>query len=246
MVWTQQHITHYYSPSPGHGSANSTSTRRQKEKSQATLLHWYQTTHTTLTHRQVCFIIIILCVVNVEISGSSDIGLNITQYITWDLPYMHIFHRNNPRIHIYWEHLNFLSTLLSVYCRAKLRKACISCEMMTMVDHGHHGFWWFLMVYHVSSWSTIKYHDKVIVLTMVDHGWPLPKWLTIVNHGRPWLTMVKPYKISAHHGWPWSTLIIFNQPWSTIVSLNSQNISWNSLPWNIYLCIYFSKFSYFN
>ena len=52
-------------------------------------------------------------------------------------------------------------------------------KMMTMVDPGHHGF---LMVFHVSSWSTFKYNDKVIVRTMVDHGSPLPKWMTIVKH----------------------------------------------------------------
>ena len=37
-------------------------------------------------------------------------------------------------------------------------------------DHGRPWSPGCLMVYHVSSWSTIKYHDKVIVLTMVDHG----------------------------------------------------------------------------
>ena len=56
-------------------------------------------------------------------------------------------------------------------------------EIMTMVDHGHHGFRWLLMVCHVSSWSTIKYHDKGIVLTMVDH-------CQKVDHCQPWSSMV--------------------------------------------------------
>ena len=66
MVSTQQYITHNYPPSPRHGTANSTSKR-----------NWYPMLHTTLTHMQVFFIIIILCAVNVEISGSSDIGLTV-------------------------------------------------------------------------------------------------------------------------------------------------------------------------
>ena len=68
---------------------------------------------------------------------------------------------------------------------------CNPGEMMTIVDHGLHGFggfWWSTMD---SSWSTIKYRDKVIVRTMVDHSRLLKKWLTI-NH---WQS----YQISAHH-----------------------------------------------
>ena len=36
-------------------------------------------------------------------------------------------------------------------------------------DHGRPWSPRFLMVYHVNSWSTIKYRDKFIFLTMVDH-----------------------------------------------------------------------------
>ena len=65
-----------------------------------------------------------------------------------------------------------------------------------------HGRQWYLMVFHVSSCSTIKYHDKVNVWTMVDHGRPLQtkkvgSLSTTVGHGQtlynfcsPWLTMV--------------------------------------------------------
>ena len=78
MVSTQQHITHNYLPSPGHGTAiQCQNDVKKKLMSQATHLPWYPKTHTTLTHGHFFFIIIILCAVSVEIQRSSVIGLTI-------------------------------------------------------------------------------------------------------------------------------------------------------------------------
>ena len=48
-------------------------------------------------------------------------------------------------------------------------------EMVTMVDHGHHGIWWSTMV--------VPGRPSNIVLTMV-----VRPWSTVVDHdhGRPW------------------------------------------------------------
>ena len=54
-------------------------------------------------------------------------------------------------------------------------------------DHGHHGFWWFLMVNHVLSWSTIKYHQ----VPLKEHG---------QDHGQPWSGNVTPWSTMLHHG----------------------------------------------
>ena len=75
-------------------------------------------------------------------------------------------------------------------------------------DHGRPWSPRFLMVYHVFSWSTIKYHDKVIVQTMV-------------NRGQPWSTMVKQGLdndfITSFDGELERNMVYHQKPWSTMV-----------------------------
>ena len=67
-------------------------------------------------------------------------------------------------------------------------------EMMTMVDHGHHGFWWSTMVVHGRPSNTMVKSIYEPWSTTVTHGRPLPKCMTMANHGRPWSNS---YKVSA-------------------------------------------------
>ena len=88
-------------------------------------------------------------------------------------------------------------------------------EMVTMVDHGHHGISWSMMVDHELSWSAVIDHD-------LDHGqtwvWPWSQLTTMVNHGhqshdhgQSRTNMVDHGQIKMtirsvknKHGWPWS------------------------------------------
>ena len=124
--------------------------------------------------------------------------------------------------------------------------------MVTMVDHGHHGISWSMMVDHELSWSAVIDHD-------LDHGqtwvWPWSQLSTMVNHGhqsrdhgqsrtnmvdhgqikmtmvsqeQTWLTMVKlkwPWSVKNKHGWPWSA----NSDRLLIFMANTSDHGW---PWS--------------
>ena len=116
------------------------------------------------------------------------------------------------------------TTFLTCYCRgepqpgmeltttrSRVWHAHRPGEMMTMVGHGHQGFWRSTMFFHDQPSITMKINGP-------EHGWPWSSMVeknviftTMVGHGPTWSTMVVHGRKECHFyccGWPWSNRVL--------------------------------------